>query len=173
MTDKKENIIYTALRLFAEEGFNAVSTSRIAKEAKVSEGLIFRHFQNKKGLLDAIVEMTDQKVSMLFGPFLFETDAQKAIHMILSLPFKIDQKEQDFWKLQYKLKWQDEYNNPHKMDPILKKLTWAFGELGYEEPQYEAMFLMKVMDAFAIAILRDGMEDMAKLESFLKKKYKI
>jgi hypothetical protein len=53
----------------------------------------------------------------------------------ISLPFMvIDQREQDFWKLQFILKWQPEYNNPKKMKPLLDKLTLAFTELGYREP---------------------------------------
>jgi AcrR family transcriptional regulator len=51
MTEKKELILQTALRLFSEQGYEATPTNRIAKEAGVSEGLIFRHFENKEGLL--------------------------------------------------------------------------------------------------------------------------
>ncbi|MFT5243346.1 MAG: AcrR family transcriptional regulator, partial [Psychroserpens sp.] len=43
MTDKKEQILKSALELFANEGVNATSTNKIAKYAAVSEGLIFRH----------------------------------------------------------------------------------------------------------------------------------
>ena len=46
MTDKKENILKSALELFANEGVNATSTNRIAIKANVSEGLIFKHFKN-------------------------------------------------------------------------------------------------------------------------------
>ncbi|MEJ6750428.1 MAG: helix-turn-helix domain-containing protein, partial [Bacteroidia bacterium] len=45
MTDKQVAILQTALELFSNKGFYAVSTNLIAKEAGVSEGLIFRHFQ--------------------------------------------------------------------------------------------------------------------------------
>ncbi|MFT5056181.1 MAG: AcrR family transcriptional regulator, partial [Pseudoalteromonas distincta] len=43
MTDKQVAILQTALELFSKKGFDAVSTNLIAKEAGVSEGLIFRH----------------------------------------------------------------------------------------------------------------------------------
>lgn len=45
------HILQTALRLFAERGISATSTRRIAKEAGVSEGLIFHHFPKKRDLL--------------------------------------------------------------------------------------------------------------------------
>ena len=54
MTQKKENILKAALRLFAEQGYYATSTSKIAKEAGVSEGLIFRHFGNKEKLFSVV-----------------------------------------------------------------------------------------------------------------------
>ena len=41
MTDKKEKILNAALELFANDGYNVTSTSKIAKTAGVSEGLIF------------------------------------------------------------------------------------------------------------------------------------
>ena len=46
----KENILHTALRLFAEQGYDRTPTSQIAREAGVSEGLIFRHYGSKAGL---------------------------------------------------------------------------------------------------------------------------
>ena len=43
-----KEILNSALKLIAKQGFQATSTRSIAKEAGVSEGLIFRYFQNKK-----------------------------------------------------------------------------------------------------------------------------
>ena len=51
MTEKQKEILNSALKLIAKQGFQATSTRSIAKEAGVSEGLIFRYFQNKKGSL--------------------------------------------------------------------------------------------------------------------------
>lgn len=39
------------MELFAEHGFTATSTRKVARAADVSEGLIFHHFGNKQGLL--------------------------------------------------------------------------------------------------------------------------
>ena len=105
------------------------STSKIAKKAGVSEGLIFRHFENKKGLLDAIVADAQRRLNEVFSHILFEDDPKEVIRKTIVLPFemaKIDKVEKDFWKLQFILKWQEEYNNPHKMKPIIDKLIWAF-----------------------------------------------
>jgi AcrR family transcriptional regulator len=45
-----------AIELFAEEGYSAVSTRRIAEAAGCSETLLFRYFGGKRGLLIAICQ---------------------------------------------------------------------------------------------------------------------
>ena len=105
MTDKKENILNAALELFANEGYNATATSAIAKRAKVSEGLIFRHFKNKKGLLDAIMNSMESRLQTLFAGVLFEVNAKDVIRKIIKIPFLIKETEYNFWKLQFQLKW--------------------------------------------------------------------
>lgn len=48
---RREQLLSTALRLFAEHGYAATSTKRIAQVAGVTEGLIFHYFDNKEALL--------------------------------------------------------------------------------------------------------------------------
>jgi AcrR family transcriptional regulator len=172
MTDKKEKLLSTALELFAREGYNAVSTSRIAKKAGVSEGLIFRHFENKKGLLDALVADAEKRLNEVFAHVVFETDPRQVIRKAIQLPFSVDKADYDYWKLQFKLKWEPEYNNPNKVKPLIDRLTWAFGELGAEGPEHEAVILQQLLDAISVAILRDGL-DQRHLESFLLIKYNV
>ena len=54
MTEKQINILIAAIELFSEKGYEATSTSEIAKKAKVAEGTIFRYYKTKKDLLFAI-----------------------------------------------------------------------------------------------------------------------
>lgn len=173
MTDKKEKILHAALELFANDGYNAVSTSRIAKQAGVSEGLIFRHFGNKKGLLQAIMEDVEARIGQLLAPVIFEEEPKKVIRKIIELPFSIDPSEYDYWRLQFKLKWEQEYNNPNKMKPLIDKLAWAFAELGYEEPEKEAVLLNQVIDSISTEILRDGKALQEAFKAFLLKKYEV
>src|SRR5918995_226707 len=53
---RREQILKTALKLFAAQGFDATSTRQIAKEVGVAEGLIFHYFPTKASLLTAILE---------------------------------------------------------------------------------------------------------------------
>ena len=54
MTDTRENILMTALRLFARDGYEAVSVSRIAGELGVTKGALYKHYKNKQDILDSI-----------------------------------------------------------------------------------------------------------------------
>ncbi len=171
MTDKQENILKTALELFANDGYNATATSKIAKKAGVSEGLIFRHFGNKKGLLEAIMEDMENRISQLLAPIVFEDDPKKVITAFIELPFSIDPEEYNFWRLQFKLKWEQAYYNPHKMKPLVDKLTWAFTALGADQPAQEAQLLNQLIDTISVGILRDGLESQLPLKSLLLTKY--
>lgn len=53
---KKQKIIKEAIRLFAEYGFDATTTLKIAEVAHVTEPLIFYHFKNKDGLFVEAIE---------------------------------------------------------------------------------------------------------------------
>jgi AcrR family transcriptional regulator len=53
---RREQILKTALELFAAQGFDATSTRQIATEAGIAEGLIFHYFPTKASLLTAILE---------------------------------------------------------------------------------------------------------------------
>jgi AcrR family transcriptional regulator len=171
MISKKEQILNTALELFASEGYKAVPTIKIAKTAKVSEGLIFRHFDSKQGLLDAIVEQAIEKTKTLFKPIISEKTPKRVIEKAIELPFLVEENEYHFWKLQFKLKWELEYPSIEKMKPLIDKLTWAFSELDYKEPLREAEILSHVIESISGAILKDGLESQQPLMQFLLKKY--
>ncbi len=173
MTDKKEKIITVALELFANEGYSTTATSKIARKAGVSEGLIFRHFENKKGLLEAIIKDADLKLGQVFAPIIFESDPKEVIRHTIETPFNLDKSEYNFWKLQYKLKWQEEYNNPHKMKPLYDKLTWAFTELGYQQAEEEAQLLTYILDSITMVTLRGKIEVSDKFRIFLLEKYNL
>ena len=56
MADTKEKILMTALRLFAREGYEAVSVRTIAEELGMTKGALYRHYKNKRDIFDSIVE---------------------------------------------------------------------------------------------------------------------
>ncbi|MEZ5105630.1 MAG: TetR/AcrR family transcriptional regulator [Draconibacterium sp.] len=173
MTDKKEKILQAALRLFANEGFYSTSTSKIAKQAGVSEGLIFRHFSNKDGLLKAILEEGETKLKILFYDVITETDPKQTIRKAIEMPGNVDKKDYDFWKLQYKLKWELEINHDKKMEPFHLALTNAFQKLGYESPETEASIIILFIDGLASYVLKGSNINTDKMIRIFLKKYNV
>lgn len=171
MTDKKEQILLTALELFANEGYKGVPTSKIAKQAGVSEGLIFKHFTNKEGLLEAIMSLAIEKMEALLSPIVSENNPKKVIEKTIAMPFSVKESTYNFWKLQFKLKWEIEYSSADKMKPLIDKLSWAFAQLNYKEPQAEAEILNHIIESISGGILKDGLESQKGLQDFLLKKY--
>ena len=175
MTDKKEKILNSALELFAKEGYAATSTSKIAKHAGVSEGLIFRHFENKEGLLQAIMFQGEEKSKVLFADILMETEPKSIIRKIIELGYKTsqDEEEANYWKLQYKIKWEIEDYGAHKMEPIERALTHAFKELGYKNPNGEALVLLTQLDGMATRIFLQSNFNAKAVVELLKQKYEV
>lgn len=56
MADTKEKILMTALRLFAQDGYEAVSVSRIAGELGMTKGALYKHYKNKRDIFETIFE---------------------------------------------------------------------------------------------------------------------
>lgn len=56
MADTKENILNTALRLFAQSGYEATSVSDIAGELHMTKGALYKHYKNKQDIFDSIVK---------------------------------------------------------------------------------------------------------------------
>ncbi|MCK5731155.1 MAG: helix-turn-helix transcriptional regulator [Draconibacterium sp.] len=173
MTEKQEKILQAALQLFAKEGFHATSTSKVAKLAGVSEGLIFRHFGNKEGLLHAILAEGENKLRNLFVDIVMESEPKQVIRKAIEMPSRIDVSDYDFWKLQFKLKWELEINSDKKMEPLKMALTNAFIKLNYESPELEAQLLILFIDGIGSAVLKGSSLNPKEMIQFLLTKYEL
>jgi len=56
MSDTKEKILFAALRLFAQNGYEAVSVSAIAGELGMTKGALYKHYKNKRDIFNSIFE---------------------------------------------------------------------------------------------------------------------
>ena len=55
MSQTKEQILLTALELFSQRGFDAVSVSDIAGKLGITKGALYKHYQSKRDIFDHIV----------------------------------------------------------------------------------------------------------------------
>ena len=59
MRNRKEEILTVALHLFARDGYEAVSVSKIAGELDMTKGALYRHYKSKRDIFDCIVNRMD------------------------------------------------------------------------------------------------------------------
>jgi AcrR family transcriptional regulator len=66
-TDRRSQILASALEVFAELGFHGARTRDLAEKAGVSEALLFRHFPTKEDLIRAIFESLgfEQRIELM------------------------------------------------------------------------------------------------------------
>ena len=55
MQDTKEKILLAALKLFAQDGYKAVSVSQIAGTLGMTKGALYKHYKNKRDIFAHIV----------------------------------------------------------------------------------------------------------------------
>ncbi len=173
MSDKKNKILTTALRLFANHGYDAVSTAKIAKRSRVSEALIFKHYKNKISLLDAVVSEGQEKFKLKFADIILEQKPQILVSKYIDLAFKIRDQELNHWKLAYKLRTDPIYKVNIYNKPILEALSKAFKAMKIKDHTIEAQLLMHTIDGIFINLISGELKNKTKLKTQLKKKYKL
>jgi AcrR family transcriptional regulator len=74
-SSKKQTILKTAASLFATHGFDGTTTRQIAREAKVTEPLIYYHFKGKDDLFTQIIKTAFSAYLSRFDALERNTDA--------------------------------------------------------------------------------------------------
>ncbi len=66
-SERRLKILRAAITLFSEKGFEGTTTRELARRAGISEGLLFRHFPDKRRLYQAILSYKiDEQVPAIF-----------------------------------------------------------------------------------------------------------
>lgn len=171
--NKREQILKAALQLFAKEGCETVSTKKIAAQARVSEGLIFKHFGNKQGLIEALyaqqlkgLERVCENLEQLSHPKVLLSE-------ILALPFLIKEKHFHFYKWHINLTGHRiGYSNP--LAPLVTpKLEVAFKALNVKNTAVEIATFWIIFSGFTQALILDPELHYISIYNSLKEKYNV
>lgn len=63
--ERREEIIETSLQIIFNQGFSNLTMRNIAKRINISEAAIYRHFKNKKEILDYLIQPVFERNSSL------------------------------------------------------------------------------------------------------------
>lgn len=182
MSNTKENILFAALSLFAQKGYEAVSTSEIAVEIGMSKAALYKHYKNKRDIFDNIVarmeEIDQERMKELAIPKGVSTEREEDVISVVNKMIEYGRAQFDFWtknayaasfrKLLTLEQYRDEeagrlYQKYFGSGP-LGYLTDVLNSLGYEEAKKIALDFYGPM--YFLYSLFDGASD-KKAVSFL------
>lgn len=177
----KAKIIEAAVKLFAREGYANSSTTKIAKEAGVSYGLLYYHFKNKNEILESILTGGFTKLKTGYEEFELTGDGEKDLFDFLDAYIESFIEERDFWFVHSGITL-DPKNSMDSLKHLENEyykmqnqyLIKLFEQLNYEYPLAEAFFLDSCL--YGLIIHACTMKDETSLNygvEMLKRKYKV
>jgi AcrR family transcriptional regulator len=172
--NNKEAILAAALELFGEQGYDRSPTSQIARRAGVSEGLIFRHFGNKEGLLSAIIEQGLAEIASTMRPYSDPgISPEQAIAQHIENALTVFRANAKFWRVATQLRFQPGINAAVGAQIesgnrfIVAQLTEHFRQAGSNSPEIDALLLFAQIDGICLHWLQ--MPDSYPIDDILKK----
>lgn len=148
-------ILDAALSLFARFGFERTSVRMIAREAGVSQGLLYNYFTGKDDLLRAIFARSMADIQASFDSLDEAGDPATRLEQYIRRCFEIVEQHQDFWRLFYSLRMQPAVLDDLRDDVaaavegVHQTLTAQFHALGAANAPIRAATLFALIDGVA------------------------
>lgn len=94
-----QRIVAAAMTLFSKKGYLSVAVKDIAKEAGISQGLMYHYFKSKEKLLVYIIdEMIDDMAHLMRSANDAATPRER-LKLLIRLPFESLRKKKQFWEM--------------------------------------------------------------------------
>jgi AcrR family transcriptional regulator len=140
--DLNSRILAAAQHLFARQGFEKTTTRQLAEAAGIAEGTLFRHFENKKAILVAVVtqgwsEMLTDLLTQLSEMGSYRSVAQMMRERMLTLHQQADLMRVCFMEAQFHPDLRDRIQTEiiNKMTSVVE----AFIQTGIERGTYRSL----------------------------------
>ncbi len=158
---RKVSIMEVATRLFATNGFDSTSISKIAAEAGVSKGLLYNYFKNKDALVREIALDGLNQIMMALDLNISEPLTREIFIDIIDRNFIHLKQHTDSWRLYIAV-----ITQPHVMALVQKELYDAVGPFmtavsnyfkkkGVKNPQAYGYFIGALLDGIGLDFLFD------------------
>lgn len=176
---RKQQILDTALELFAHEGYYTTSISKIAEKAGISKGLMYNYFQSKEDLVMEIIESGRSKLMDSFDANRDGTLSPDEFEYHINENFRILTGHPNYWKLYFAILMQPAvYKLAH--EKLSEHMPWQravfeeyFRQKGVENPGDEAMYLDALFDGICLNyIMNPESFPMDKMKKLIIKRFK-
>lgn len=173
-----ETIISSALKLFAEKGFNGTSINDIAKMAKISKGLIYNYFESKKEIAQAIYKSLILELDSIMKSVEKVDDPSEKLQGIILSTVQFARDNMDYWKLYVSFMMQPsslEYSNiftSNYFQEFFEFFEKIFKNTGVSNPKLEAYEYAAILDGLSFHLLfMEESYPLKEMKEHLLKKY--
>ena len=175
----KAQILKSSLKLFSQNGFNGTSISDIAKDAKISKGLIYNYFDSKKDIVETIYTNLKDEFLGLMSPIKDIKDPVEKLSQILSGTIQYTRENKDLMKLYMGFMIQpgpitfDEIFSAEFFQNFFGEFENIFKEIGSNDPKNEAYEFAAIIDGIQFHYIYMGeMYPLDEMEKYLLNKLK-
>lgn len=159
--ERRAEILDAALHLFAEEGYDRASVSKLASRAGISKGLMYNYFSSKEEVLKTIVVEMFREVMDRMGfhgdPEITHEQFVRFVEVGMDMALENPQR----WKLYMNLTLQPGVLQVFlaelmpAMQPWLVSMTKYFVDKGYEDPVAVMRIFTAMVDGIQLHIIMD------------------
>jgi AcrR family transcriptional regulator len=157
---RRQQIMDSAMHLFAKEGYGHCSISQLAEHAGISKGLMYNYFSSKEELLAAIIEKGLGQLMNLFDPDHDGTLQPHEFEDFVRKIFAAMREHQEFWILYISVILQPGVKEFLKDKPIISymeqftsMLMDYFKRKGFEDPFLEVITLSALIEGFGVLMI--------------------
>ena len=156
-----EEIMSSALEVFAENGYLSSSISKVAQRAGISKGLIYNYFKSKD---DLVVKIIVKGLNTLIEDAKFNDDeiiSEEQFEFFVHRSFSSMSTNIKFWKLYYNLIMQPPVMALLSEDiweyiaPFLTSIIGYYKNKGVENPEAEARAFIAMLDGVGLDYISD------------------
>lgn len=157
-TSRKNQILDTALKLFAQNGFHNTSIDQIARETGISKGLVYNYFKSKEELLQEVFQKSFHDFDQ-FEEFISSENPNEVLRQVINLFFELLEERTEMYLLVGELSFRA-HEYPFVLEYVGEKykqylhlLTTLMQNSGMANASDEAYLLMATLDGVSAQYL--------------------
>ena len=157
---RRQQIMDTALELFAEQGYANCSIAQLANHSGISKGLMYNYFESKEALLVAIIEEGMSEILDYFDPDHDGVLTAEELTGFVGKVFSSIRENQRFWILYMNIVLQPRVKEflegkpfSNVMDQFGPMLIAYFEEMGFKDPSLEMLTFSALIEGFGVLMV--------------------
>ena len=173
---RREQIMSTAMELFAREGFGHISISTLAKEAGISKGLMYNYFSSKEELLKELLEDGIEQIMKSLDPNRDGILTAEEFEIFIRKTFRLMHDKREFFTKFFSIIIQPNVKVLLQgsilvsfTEQYFEMFTGYFATQGYDDPLLEVFELSVMIEGFGIMMMY--YDDLTDIPPELYKKY--